>query len=182
MGLLSRMNLGGLIGGGGFGGASGSRGGKPFPRTLNLKNFTSANRECKAGEWTKLGEYIVPFQNEISWGQGQENIPDTLGFVYVDLHDDTATTAVQVEGLIRFVQKTGNDTDDKIALEERTEMLRGSKTDKKNKVALPLQSQLPRVGAQSKLVIEIMTDEDITIDLTPDSGETTILAPVTVYQ
>jgi hypothetical protein len=180
MGLLSRMNLGGLMGG--FGGSNGSRGGQPFPRTLNLANFASSNVECKAGEWTKVGEYRVPFQNEISWGQGSDTVPDTHGFVYVDLHDDTATTAKQVEGLIRFVQKTANDTDDKIALEERTEMLRGSKTDKKNKIALPLQSQLKRVGAQSKLVIEIMTDEDITIDLTPDSGETTILAPITVYQ
>ena len=87
-----------------------------------------------------------------------------------------------MRGLSGSFQKTGNDTDDKIALEERTEMLRGSKTDKKNKIALPLQTSLPRVGAQSKLVIEIMTDEDITIDLEPDSGETTILAPVTVYQ
>jgi len=179
MGLLSRLNLGGLAG---FGGAAGSRGGKPFPRTLTMSDFAKANIECKAGEWTKVGEFIVPFQNEISWGQGQENIPDTLGFVYVDLHDDTPTTALQVEGLIRFVQKTGNDTDDKIALEERTEMLRGSKTDKKNKIALPLQAQLPRVGAQSKLVIEIKADQDINIDLTPDSGETIILAPVTVYQ
>ena len=94
MGVLSRMGLGGMLGGG-FGGASGSRGGQPFPRTLNIKNFASGNIECKAGEWEKVGEYIVPFQNEISWGQGKEQIPDTLGFVYVDLHDDTATTAKQ---------------------------------------------------------------------------------------
>ncbi|WP_292464170.1 hypothetical protein [Methanolobus sp.] len=180
MGLLARLNLNGL--GGGFGGSAGSRGGKPFPRTLTIQDFAAGDIECKAGQWTKIGEYVVPFQNEISWGQGSDNVPDTLGFVYVDLHDDTATTAVQVEGLIRFVQKTANDTDDKIALEERTEMLRGSKTDKKNKIALPLQSQLPRVGAQSKLVIEIKTDANIIISLTPASGESTVLAPITVFQ
>lgn len=180
MGILARLNLGGL--GGGFGGSAGSRGGKPFPRTLTIHDFAEGAIECKAGQWTKIGEYIVPFQNEISWGQGSDTVPDTLGFVYVDLHDNTATTAKQIEGLVRFVQKTANDTDDKIALEERTEMLRGSKTDKKQKIALPVQAQLPRVGAQSKLVIEIKTDINTTIDLAPDSGETAILAPITVYQ
>lgn len=63
MGLLARLNLGGF--GGGYGGGAGSRGGKPFPRTLTIQDFASGNIECKAGQWTKIGEYIVPFQNEI---------------------------------------------------------------------------------------------------------------------
>ena len=166
-----------------FGGLNGNRGGKAaFKRTLNINDFMSGNIACTAGEWQVLGENVVSAQNEISWGQGKETIPDTLGFVYIDLMDDTSTTAVQVEGLVRLVQKNANDAGDVIVFEERTEMLRGSTTDKKLKIALPEQVQVPRVGQDSKLVLEIKVDTTQTVDLTPDSGSTTVLLPVTVYQ
>ena len=55
-------------------------------------------------------------------------------------------------------------------------------SDKKLKIALPEQMQVPRVGQDSKLVLEIKVDTTATVDLTPDSGSTTVLLPVTVYQ
>jgi len=178
MGILSRLNLGGMMGNAGQ-----TNGKQPFPRTLNYADFQSNTEvSLKAGEFNVLGDYVVPFQNEIAWGTGKETIPDTLGFIYIDLHDNTATTAVQVEGLVRLVQKNANDAGDKIVFEERTEMLRGSKTDKKQKIALPEKVEYPRVGAQSKLVVEIKPDSDVTVDSSPDSGETVMLLPVTVYQ
>lgn len=171
------MNMGNILGG-----LGGNGGKQPFPRTLNISDFTAANVACLADEWKDIGEYIVSAQNEISWGQGKETIPDTLGFVYINLMDDTVTTAVQVEGLIRLVMKNANDANDKIVFEERTEMLRGSTTDKKLKIALPERANLPKVGPDSKLVVEIKVDAAQTIDLAPDSGSTVMLLPVTVYQ
>ena len=175
---MSLARLGAMLGG--LGGNRNSN--VSFRKTLNQSHFMAGNVACNADEWQVLGEYVVPAQNQVSWGQGKETIPDTLGFVYLNLMDDTSTTAVQVEGEIRLVQKNANDAGDDIVFEERTEMLRGSMSDKKLKIALPEQVQVPRVGQDSKLVLEIKVDTTATVDLTPDSGSTTVLLPVTVYQ
>ena len=84
--------------------------------------------------------------------------------------------------MLRLSLLNARETRKVVVVEARTETLSGSATDRRLKIPLPEQVQLPAVGEDSKLVLEMLSDATDIIAKAPASGATVIQIPVTVYQ
>jgi hypothetical protein len=158
-----------------FGGARGRPAG--FPKTLNAVDLNLSTDPCpNTTSWFRIGHYTVPAQQQLAVGYGDADHASNQGYLYIDIHD--AATGAQIEGKIRIGITNANETSTFIVFEERTEVLRGSLSDKAQKIAFPEQRGFPRVGEDSMIILEIMEDAAETAD----PAVTTILVPVTVYQ
>ena len=150
---------------------------------LDDKSYLGAgNVAVTAAVWTRIWEYVVKAQQAIHAGYGSPAMPDNQGYIYIILMDDTANTALQEHGMLRLSLLNARETRKVVVVEARTETLSGSATDRRLKIPLPEQVQLPAVGEDSKLVLEMLSDATDVIKKTPASGATVIQIPVTVYQ
>lgn len=162
----------------GVGGATNNIG---FRKKLVNADFgLTANVTCVAGQYTQIGEYTVPAQQLIAFGYGTPNEGNgaNQGYVYVRIDDTSGAMA----GTLRLVQSNAQGTKRIVVAEERTETFKASETDRTLAMPLPEQIQFPKVGEDSKLVIEFKPDgaSDLTLDY--DATETKYRIPVTIYQ
>jgi len=146
--------------------------GKGFPRTLTVADIMSADVAVATGKFNKLGEFQIPAQQGYEWGYGSAAQPENQGYLYVSLKIAAGT---QVEGKLRLVVSDANETKKVVIYEERTEVLRGSTTDKTQKVPLPRTG--PRASEDDKLILELQPDSAVTVATTAS----TLLLPVTGY-
>jgi hypothetical protein len=170
MALLDAL-LGGL-------GGQGS-GPKPFKRTLTEADFFSVDVSITVSKWNVIGEKVVPAQQQLAWGYGDEEHPANQGYLYISIKDN-AGTPVQLEGLVRLAQANANETNVVIIAEHRTEDIRGSKTDRDLKIPLPEATDYPLVGEDSKLQLLFYPDNVGAGVAGIDECE--FLLPVSVYQ
>jgi hypothetical protein len=170
--------LGGLIGnlGGAVDQITGEAGSgeNKFPKTLKTSAFFDSNVSLTANEYGKLGEFIVPAQEQYRWGQGAATVEATVGFLYIFIKDDTDA---EVTGSVRLQQRDAQERNIVTVYEEEAEILHAEKNNRDKQQALPEQRKYPKVGHQSKLVIAFNPDSEATVSAT----NTEILAPVTVY-
>jgi len=152
------------------------QGGQKFSRTLTKGDFMEGDVSPSTTEWIRLGEDVVNPQQSVRFGYGDAEHPDNQGYLYVLLKN--ASSGVEVDGKVRLAQVNALETRKIVVYEERTEVLSGSTSDKSKKIALPEQAQFPRVGEDSRLILEILMDAE---DEDISKADSTILIPVSVY-
>jgi len=192
--------VGGLLGGGGNGGVGTLSGPatSAFKKTLTKSELwdtaletASGKIQCSTTKWTPVGRYQVPAQEVYRAGYGSAADPDNQGFMCFQYFDDTATNSDVEHGLVRIVIRNRAGTKTIVVAEFRTDEF-GSLSDRKLKMPLPEQTQLPAVGEDSYIEVQFMPDAAATIVKnaigTPTGApkfvpETTLMVlPVTVYQ
>lgn len=151
-----------------------NEGSNTFPKTLKTSAFFSGTVDLAAGEFGKLGEFVVPAQEAYRWGKGAAKFEANQGYLYINLKDDADAA---VAATVRLQQRDAQERNIITVYEEEAEVLAGSKTDRTQQQALPLQDSYPKVGHNSKLVIAVRPDAAVTVS----AANTEILAPVTVY-
>lgn len=147
------------------------------PRTLKTSHFMAADVALTAGEYTKLGEFIVPAQEAYHWGKGAAKFEANQGYLYIDVRDTAAAPGNEILGSIRLQQRDAQERNIITVFEEEGEVLHGAKSDRTSKQALPLQDGYPKVGHQSKLTIAMNAESSATAS----TANTEMLIPVTVY-
>lgn len=157
--------------------ALGAGRGAGFAKMLTAKDFMTDDAEAKAGKFNKIGEMVIPAQQQYEWGYGIAGQPENQGYIYMDLKDDQGTP-VQVEGTIRLCVSDANEEMVRPIYTNRTEPLRGSQTDKTMKVPLPRTP--PRLSEDDKMIIQIDPDVD-QITQKVSKTNSTLNLPVTNY-
>ncbi len=148
-----------------------------FRQTLTLADATSTGdgKTTDPSTWIEIWKLRVPAQQVKTFGWGRiENGVDDRGVLYVDLKDNSGTP-VQIEGKIRLEIRDANETVSRVILEERTERLRGSKTDLSK--AYRLGEAITKAREDSYLVVTIKADAAKTIE----NDNSDLAIPVTTY-
>ena len=139
----------------------------PFQRVLSHQDWwqneleTGAGEiDCPAGKWTRIGEFVIPPQQQIFFGFGNAVTWQNQGYMHIALYDNTPTNSALVNGVVRLRQMNANETMIVVIYEGRTEVLRGDVNDKTKMIALPLQGQTPRglTIEDCKMSIEFKSD------------------------
>nr|WP_319376640.1 hypothetical protein [uncultured Methanoregula sp.] len=104
---------------------------------------------------------------------------DNRGILYISLKDNTATP-VQLEGKIRLALRNAAGTRTEVILEEVTEKLRASKTDKTQAYMLGLIDAL-KARQDSFLVIQYQARDSTTASKTITDANCDLVLPVTTY-
>lgn len=148
-----------------------------FRQTLTLGDATSTGdgKTTDTSTWVEVWKLRVPAQQQktLGWG-GIVGGVDDRGVLYINLKDNSGTP-VQIEGKIRLEIRNANETVSKVVLEERTERLRGSKTDLSQAYRL---GEAPiRAREDSYLVVTIKADAAKTIE----NDNSDLAIPVTTY-
>lgn len=163
-----------------------------FPSSLSLVNGDAAYNTAAeviallpaAGANARIWEYTVPAQQAMRWGFGSPLLPDNQGYIFFALID--ATTAF-CEGFVtlshenhsRRVRIPVNDRlhDARLHSATNTSIATARLLAKDQMVPLPENQSVPKVGQDSRLVIDYQT---ITRATTEDVADFNI--PVTVYE
>lgn len=106
---------------------------------LNVGDFMPSNAQisCVAGQWNKLGEYVVKAGEGIVLGYGlQSGQHDAQGRLYMDIKDDSNPATLE-PGLVRFVLETALDIPIKVLGEYDTAALSVS-TDRTKQIPFPM--------------------------------------------
>jgi hypothetical protein len=120
---------------------------------------TAANYiSCTAGVYTTVGRYQCPPQQIIAFGFGSAQFPDNQGYAYLAFYDDTATNSVLEPGQVRLVERDYNSYTPIVVAADPTRIFGADLTDRKKMRALPEQVQVPRVGEDSYLEIQLAAD------------------------
>ncbi|MEM5815874.1 MAG: hypothetical protein QXL14_02385 [Candidatus Aenigmatarchaeota archaeon] len=154
---------------------------KGFPKTLTKADFNLAGGSSQtlvAGVWNTIGTFVVPAQQKYRFGYGNPQAPENQGYLYVDLKD-TSATPVQIEGTIRLVYSDASGLRKQVIFEERTNVLRGSATDRRQMKPLPEAPCGLRAdgwaGEDDRLIIELRPDATATLSY----NNSTIYIPAT---
>lgn len=145
-----------------------------FRKTMKETAFFTSNVDLAAGEYGKVGQFVVPAQEQYRFGAGAAEYEANQGYLYIDLRDDADAA---VPGTVRLQQRDAQERNIITVFEEATEVLSASKSDRTQKQALPEQRNYPKVGRDSKLVIAVNPDSAVTVS----ASNTEMLIPVTVY-
>lgn len=158
-------------------------GSNSFRRYLREKHVGYPNPtgtvDASAGDFTKVGEFVVPAQERYRWGFGSAKHEANQGYLYVDLQHDTDGdgTYEPVDGSIRIQQRDAQERRIETAEELELSTLSASKSDRAKQVPFPEHRDLQKVGRDSKLVIAIDPDSDVTVDW----SQSDVILPTTVY-
>ncbi len=150
-----------------------------FPRILSTADWITADAVSQPAQWNKIGQYIVPAQQEITFGAN-----DPVGgasvagrSVFIDLRDSSNAA---LHGKVRFVLMDANQTRTQVVLEENTRKLNADANDRTKAVVLPEFSL--RAGEDSILQIQFYPESATAVTIDYDATNTLYLVPVTVYQ
>lgn len=156
-----------------------TRAGQKFARNLTTADWITANAVCQASQWGKVGEYVVPAQQEITFGAndptGGSSVAGRSAYIRMD-----NTSGVQIHGKIRLALTNANETNTIIVLEESSYKFSADQNDRSKAVLVP---EFPRrAGEDSKLQILLYPDGASAVTVDYDGTNTLFLVPVTVYQ
>jgi hypothetical protein len=134
---------------------------KIFEKTLTLDDATSTadGKTLQTGQYNDVWKYKVPAGQIVAFGKGKlsHNGVNTAGILYLDLKD---SASAQIEGKIRLTVRKPNEDEEYLIVEERTEVLRATKTDRTT--AYFLEKQKIVAKEDSWLVISIKPDASAT--------------------
>jgi len=168
---MPMLNIGNLIRG-----TVGKVAGRPtneYLKTLNEDDFMSANTTIYSGKWNKIGDFTVPAGNIYEFGYGTPDQPENQGYIYAYVKDATGT---EITGKLRLVVADPNERTLVNVFEERSDVLHGSLSDKRQKVPLPRTGV--KANEDDKLQIWFKPDSDSTVSYT----QSVILVPTTNTQ
>jgi hypothetical protein len=145
-----------------------------FPQTLTTSDFSNLTTSVTAGTYTRVFEKQVPAQQYLAWGTGAiQGGVDNRGILFIDIKDSTPST---IAGKVRLSVSDANYLNEKVIMEERTERLNATQTDRT--LAQFLAENQIKVGEDSRLIISFKPDTTSTISV----SNTTLTTPVTTYQ
>jgi hypothetical protein len=151
--------------------------GTPFQRVFVTSNFqTAATVVLTSGQYNRLGTFTVPAGQVCRFGANEAYAGTATGATaYLKVCD--ATNAA-ITGTVRFVVSNSTGTRTSVVLEQRTEKLSASQTDR------TLAQLIPEMGvaAQRDDLLYIEFKPDTTSTWQTASTDTKLLIPVTVYQ
>lgn len=128
-----------------------------------------------AGQYVKIGEYIVQAGEMIQLGYGTNDSQEgASGRIYVDVKNNAVAPGANLEGIVRFTVLTPQRRPLRILGEFRTETLRTDKTNRTLQVPFP-SNGMPFVSEDKILVVEFVPDASGTVGKT----NTTILFDIT---
>lgn len=134
----------------------------------------SSTTNASAGQFTKVGEFVVPAQERYRLGFGSAKYEANQGYLYVELVDDASNV---IDGSIRIQQRDAQERNIRTAEELELSTLNASKSDRNQQVPFPEHTDMPKVGRDSKLVLAVNPDSDETIDWSASD----VILPTTVY-
>lgn len=149
-----------------------------FKRTYSLTDFgMTADVAVSANTWQVVGSVTVPAQQEVTFGSndpiGGASVAGAPCYIRFDKEPGT-----QLQGKIRLSLSNANQTNVVDVMEESTQRLSASVSDRTQAVLLP---EYPmRVGQDSLLLIKFYSATAVTIDYNGTNTSGSI--PVTVYQ
>jgi hypothetical protein len=128
-----------------------------YTTTFNKAKFLSANvTGLEVGAIKKIGEYKVQAGEILTIGEGKyDTFPDALGRIFGVLKD-TATTPVEITGLLRFSIHSPQGRPLKTMFEMHTSKLNTSATDRR--LQTPLSERIEELTEDKKLVIEFIPE------------------------
>lgn len=141
--------------------------------TLDDATYTADGKTLDQAQFNDVWKLRVPAQQIRAFGYGGiVGGVDDRAIVYIDMKD---TSAGQIEGKVRFEVRDANETTAKVILEERSERLRGSKTDRN--LAYRLAEAMVKAREDSYLVITVKPDTAATFS----KANSDFVVPVTTY-
>lgn len=133
--------------------------------------IATATTSVVAGQWIRLGAYVVPAGELVAVGYGSQASQEAaVGRLYVQLKNAT----VEILGKIRISAYTPQDRPLRIIFEGRVELLNQNLTDRTKQ--LPLPEDAAWLPMDRKLVFEFLPD---TTDAALTRSTSTILLDVT---
>lgn len=153
--------------------------GQKFVRMLNATDFgLTADVVCQPSDWRTIGSYSVPAQTMATFGAddptGSTNRAGRITYLRVD------ATGGQLHGKVRLVITNAQKTREVVVMEERTERLSASYTDRAQAVLLP---EYPvKAKEDSKLEVRFYPDSATAVTIDFDDADTKLLIPATLYQ
>jgi hypothetical protein len=143
--------------------------------TLDDATYTADQKTLDPAQFNDVWKLRVPAQQIKTFGYGGVvGGVDDRAIVYINMKDNSATP-VQIEGKVRFEVRDANETTAKVILEERSERLRGSKTDRN--LAYRLAEAMVKAREDSYLVITVKPDGAATFS----EANSDFVVPVTTY-
>jgi hypothetical protein len=132
-----------------------SQGGSEF--TIEAHNFDNTyGSNLQSGTWVDLAEYIVGAQTAYNVGYGVADIPDKVGRFYAHFEDGSSNV---VSGQVRILTRDANDKNvDTEISGMSTSRLDSDANDWRKQVAVPEIERTPKVGEDSKIVIQFKLD------------------------
>jgi hypothetical protein len=134
----------------------------------------TGTQDAQSGQFTKVGEFVVPAQERYRLGFGSAKYEANQGYLFVELKDDAGNT---INGSIRIQQRDAQERNIRTAEELELSTLNASKSDRTQQVPFPEHTDMPKVGRDSKLVLAINPDSDETVDWSASD----VILPTTVY-
>lgn len=151
-----------------------------FNRDFNTDDFDDFGGDVQPGKHVEIARFTVPAKTEYSWGYGSAENPENQGYLYVDLRGsdgDSDGTPDELEGTIRFLQRSATGRGSEVVADFDTTRLDASKSDKSLMVPFPEQVGHDLVVQDSHLTIEFDANTSDTLDV--DASE--VIIPVTEY-
>lgn len=148
-----------------------------FRKYLKKHHFTESGTETfdvGPDDFTKIGEFVVPAQEQYRWGYGSAEYDTNQGYIYVDLQNSTPAA---IQGSLRIQQRDAQSRNIITVEELDLEPLRASKSDRTQMVPLPEQTSQPKVGRDSRLTLAASSEASDTVDW----ANSEVIAPVAVY-
>lgn len=143
--------------------------------TMDDATYTADGKMLDPAQFNDVWKLRVPAQQVKAFGYGKiEAGVDDRAILYLDFKDSAATPA-QIEGKVRLEVRDANETVTRVILEERTERLRGSKTDRN--LAYRLGEGMVKAREDSYLVITVKPDAAATFS----KANSDAVIPVTTY-
>jgi regulator of extracellular matrix RemA (YlzA/DUF370 family) len=134
--------------------------GERFRSAFTIASFGLATTiVCNAGQFTKLGQYVVSAGELISIGYGNlSGMDNAIGRIYAKFQN---ATPAAVSGVLRISIVSPQDRPLKIMHEFRTEALDTSSTDRTKQT--PLSIGLEDISEDTKIVLEFKPDTTATL-------------------
>ena len=154
-------------------GLVGASTGKKYLKVLNITDFGVADTTPTTTEFTELGSFTIPAQNEPAVGYGNADAEANQGYLFIELKN----SSTQLNGLVRIVISNKDQTRNEVVYEEEIERLRGDANDRMKRVPLPEQIAFPKAGEDSTIRLLVKMDATTQIKL----ADSIIKVPTTVY-
>jgi hypothetical protein len=150
-----------------------------FPTHLTEAAFgLVADVVMQPGVWTTIGQYVIPAQQEATFGIGMVGAPDNQGLLY--LRSDNLIGAAVIPGSYRGIIANANQTKSVTVFQHRSELLAPAAIIRDNCVLLPEFSI--RGKEDDILMLEMFPDGAIAVTLDESDADTQWLIPVTTFQ
>lgn len=147
-----------------------------YRSAFTKSELISGDVVCAAGQFNRLGAYVVKAGEAISVGFGnQSGQQNAQGRIYIDLKDNAAAPGANTNGLLRMVAYSPQDRPVEIIWEARTESLRTNSSDRTQQN--PYQEHDLMVPEDKKLVLEFLPDAAVTVG----KANSTVLMDITRF-